>query len=170
MTLDNDPNSEPTLFSAILTPYRSLNETGFLLIMILFGAVSFAAGVFFLTLGAWPVFGFFGLDVALLYLAFRINYRAALSYEEVRVTPSELTMRKVGRRGDVREWTLNPVWARLHSETHEEYGIQQLFLVSHGRRLAIASFLGPKEKESFAQALSAALGTARRGVTRTAID
>jgi uncharacterized membrane protein len=116
------------------------------------------------------VIGFFGLDVLLLYWAFRINYRDATAYEEVRVTPTELTMRKVSRRGEVREWILNPVWARLDRETHEEFGIQQLFLVSHGKRLAIASFLGPHEKESFARALTAALGAARRGVTRTVVD
>ena len=46
------------------------------------------------------------------------------------MTPSELTVRKVSHRGDVREWTLNPVWARLHRETHEEFGLQRLFLVS----------------------------------------
>jgi uncharacterized membrane protein len=170
MSRDNDAPAEPTLFSAIITPYRSLSGTGFVIVMVLFGAVSFAAGVFFLTLGAWPVMGFLGLDVALLYAAFRLNYREATAYEEVRVTPSELTMRQVSRRGQVREWTLNPVWARLDRETHEEFGLQRLFLVSHGKRLSIASFLGPREKESFADALAAALGAARRGVTRTVVE
>jgi uncharacterized membrane protein len=170
MTGDNDTPVEPTLFSAIITPYRSLSGAGFLIVMVLFGAVSFVTGVFFLTLGAWPVMGFFGLDVLLLYWAFRINYRDAAAYEEVRVTPSELVMRKVSRRGEVREWKLNPAWARLHRETHEEFGIQHLFLVSHGKRLSIASFLGPHEKESFADALAAALGAARRGVTRTVVE
>jgi uncharacterized membrane protein len=170
MTLDNKTAAEPPLFSAIITPHRSLSGTGFLIVMVLFGAVSFVAGMFFLTLGAWPVMGFFGLDVLLLYWAFRINYRDAAAYEEVRVTPSELVMRKVSRRGEVREWKLNPVWARLDRETHEEFGLQQLFLVSHGKRLSIASFLGPREKESFADALAAALGAARRGVTRTVLD
>jgi uncharacterized membrane protein len=167
MTSDNDNAAEPTLFSAIISPYRSLSGTGFVIIMLFFGGVSFMAGVFFLTLGAWPVFGFFGLDVALLYWAFRLNYRDAAAYEEVTVTPSELVMRQVSRRGEVREWKLNPVWAQLQRETHEEFGVQRLFLVSHGRRLSIASFLGPREKESFADALAAALGAARRGVTRT---
>jgi uncharacterized membrane protein len=170
MTRDNAAAAEPTLFSAIISPYRSLSGTGFVIVMLLFGAVSFAAGIFFLTLGAWPVLGFFGLDVLLLYWAFRLNYREAAAYEEVRVTPSELTMRQVSRRGEVREWKLNPVWARLDRETHDEFGLQRLYLVSHGRRLPIASFLGPREKESFADALAAALGAARRGVTRTVMD
>lgn len=170
MTSDNDNTAEPKLFSAIISPYRSLSGPGFVIIMLFFGAVSFMAGVFFLTLGAWPVFGFFGLDVALLYWAFRLNYRDAAAYEEVTVTPSELVMRQVSRRGEVREWKLNPVWAQLQRETHEEFGVQRLFLVSHGRRLSIASFLGPREKESFADALAAALGAAKRGVTRTVVE
>jgi uncharacterized membrane protein len=124
----------------------------------------------FLLLGAWPVFGFLGLDVALIYIAFRANFRAARAYEEVTVTASELTVRKVNPRGRVREWTLNPVWVQLDRIVHEEFGIERLFLVSRGRRLPIAAFLGPDEKASFAQALSSALGEAKRGPTRTVIQ
>ena len=76
-------------------------------------------------------------------------------------------MKKVSHRGEVAEWSLNPVWVRLDRETHEEYGLLRLFLVSRGRRLTVAGFLGPAEKESFAAALSAAIGEAKRGVTRT---
>jgi len=81
-----------------------------------------------------------------------------------------LTVRKVSHRGKVSQWTLNPVWVRLHRETDEEFGIQRLYLVSHGRELTIAGFLGPKEKLSFAAALSAALGEARRGPTRSVVE
>ena len=77
------------------------------------GVVSFVAGMLFLVLGAWPVFGFFGLDVLLLYWAFRINYARAAAYEVVTVTPIELRVRKVSHRGRVREWVLNPLWVRL---------------------------------------------------------
>lgn len=168
MKPDNESAPEPTLFSATLTPHRSLGRTGFVLLMAAIGFVSFIAGIVFLIAGAWPVMGFFGLDVALIYWAFRANYRAARAYEQVFVTPSELTFRKVSQRGDVAEWAFNPLWARLDRETHPEFGVQKLFLVSHGRRLSIGGFLGPREKESFATALLAALGEARRGPTRTA--
>ena len=53
---------------------------------------------------------------------------------------------------------------------HDEFGIERLFLVSHGRRLSIAGFLGPDEKASFAGALSEGLGQAERGPTRTVFD
>jgi uncharacterized membrane protein len=99
-----------------------------------------------------------------------VSYRTAAAYEQVTMTPSTLTVRKVSHRGRVAEWTLNPVWVRLQREANEEFGIERLFLVSHGRRLPVATFLGPAEKASFANALSAALSEARRGPTRTVLN
>jgi uncharacterized membrane protein len=170
MPPDNDQNPEPTIFSAVLTPNRSLGPTGFLIFMLVLGGISFASGMLFLIMGAWPVFGFFGLDVLLVYWAFRVNYRSARAYEVVTVTPSELTVRKVSHHGRIRQWTLNPVWVQLDRDQHEEFGIERLFLVSRGRRLPIASFLGAQEKEDFALALSGALAEARRGPTRTVFE
>jgi uncharacterized membrane protein len=170
MSADNNAFSEPRIFLATITPHRSLGSTGFLVLMLCIGGVSFVSGMVFLLMGAWPVFGFLGLDVLLVYFAFRANFRAARAYEEVTVTASELTVRKVSHRGSVREWTLNPVWVQLDRIVHEEFGIERLFLVSRGRRLPIAAFLGPDEKASFARALSAALGEAKRGPTRTILE
>ena len=170
MAADNATLDEPTLFSAVLTPHRSLGRTGFVVLMCLIGGISFAAGLVFFLAGAWPVMGFFGLDVLLVYIAFKVSYRSAAAYEQVTMTPSTLTVRKVSHRGKVAEWTLNPLWVRLQREANEEFGIERLFLVSHGRRLPVATFLGPQEKANFASTLSAALGEARRGPTRTVLQ
>jgi uncharacterized membrane protein len=168
MTADNDFDPvppEPELFSALLTPHRSLNRTGFLVLMSFLSVVSFAAGVAFWMMGAWPVVGFFGLDVLLVYWAFKVNFRRAKATEEISVTPSELRVRRVSHRGHVVEWVLNPLWVQLDQKTHAEFGIEKLYLVSRGRRVSIASFLGPDEKASFAKALLAALQAAKRGPT-----
>jgi len=175
MTSRNDPAAEfhapePALFSAVVTPHRSLNRAGFLTVMAAVGGISFVAGTAFLLLGAWPVFGFFGLDVLLVYWAFRANYRAAAAFEEVTITACELRVRKVSHRGKASEWSFNPLWVRLEREDHEEFGLEHLFLVSRGRRLPIATLLGPQEKESFAAALGAAIGEAKRGPTRTVLE
>jgi uncharacterized membrane protein len=163
---DFDPGlAQPELFSALLTPHRSLNCTGFLVLMVFVSVVSFAAGLAFLLMGAWPVFGFFGLDVLAIYWAFRVNFLHARASEEIWMTPSELRVRRVSHCGDVVEWVLNPLWVRLDQKTHAEFGIEKLYLVSKGRRVSIASFLGPDEKASFAKALLAALQAARRGPT-----
>jgi uncharacterized membrane protein len=163
---DFDPGSpQPELFSALLTPHRSLNRTGFLVLMGFLSVVSFAAGLAFLLMGAWPVFGFFGLDVLAIYWAFRINFRRGQASEEISVTPFELRVRRISHRGHVAEWVLNPLWVQLDRTVHAEFGIERLYLVSKGRRVSIASFLGPEEKESFAKALTAALQAAKRGPT-----
>jgi len=175
MTSRNGPTAEfhapePALFSAVVTPHRSLSHAGFLIVMAAVGGISFVAGTAFLLLGAWPVFGFFGLDVLLVYWAFRANYRAAAAFEEVTVTACELRVRQVSHRGKASEWSFNPLWVRLEREGSEEFGLERLFLVSRGRRLPIASLLGPKEKGSFAAALGAAIGEAKRGPIRTVLE
>jgi uncharacterized membrane protein len=167
MAADNDPVSETPLFSAVMQPHRSLGRKGFLVFMAAVAGISFICGLMFLIAGAWPITGLFGLDVALIYWAFRVNYRAARAYEQIRVTPTELIFRKVSAQGAVTEWRANPLWARLDRDIHEEFGVQNLYLVSRGERQPIAGFLSPDEKESFGAALQAALAAARRGPDRT---
>ena len=116
-------------------------------------------------MGAWPVLGFFGLDVLVIYWAFRVNFRSADATEDIVMTPSELRVRRVSHRGHVMEWTLNPLWVQLEQTGDPEFGIERLYLVSRGRRVSIGHFLGPDEKASFSKALLAALQTAKRGIT-----
>src|SRR5689334_24455919 len=101
MTDGNAEATEPTLFSAVLTAHRSLGDVGFIVLMSLLSAFSFAGGIVFFLIGAWPVVGFFGLDVLLVYLAFRASYRAATAYEAVTMTSTELRVRKVTHRGAI---------------------------------------------------------------------
>jgi uncharacterized membrane protein len=168
MTASNDFDpalDPPKLFSARLMPHRSLNRTGFLVLMGFLSAVSFATGIAFLLMGAWPVLGFLGLDVLVVYWAFRVNFRRAAATEEITVTPLELRVRRVSHRGHVVEWVLNPLWVQLDQKVHAEFGIERLYLVSRGRRVSIGNFLGADEKASFAKALMAALQAAKRGIT-----
>ena len=168
MTAGND--SDLILLSARLTPHRSLGRVGFIAVMAVIGGASFLTGIVFLLMGAWPVFGFFGLDVLLIYLAFRINYRDATAFEEVIVTATALHVRKISPRGAIAEWHFNPLWVRLERTEHKEFGVERLALVSRGRALSIGSFLGPDEKASFSNVLSAALAAARRGPTRSPVS
>ena len=168
MTAGNDFDpafDQPTLFSARVTPHRSLNRTGFLVLMSFIAAVSFVAGIAFWMMGAWPVLGFFGLDVLVIYWAFRINFRSADATEDIVVTPSELRVRRISHRGHLIEWSFNPLWVQLEQTGDPEFGIERLYLVSRGRRVSVGQFLGPDEKASFAKALLAALQTAKRGIT-----
>ena len=151
------------LFSARLSPHRSLSRKNFNLLLLILGVISFAVSLPFLLLGAWPVAGFMGLDVALIYLAFRANFRAARACEIVSLTHYELTLAKVSARGRRRDWRFHPAWVRLERDEHGEFGTQSLALVSRGRKVEVAGFLGPDQKAEFADDFSRAMAIARQG-------
>jgi uncharacterized membrane protein len=167
MTSDNPatPLSDLPIFSTVLTPHRSLGPRGFLIFMTVLSMLSFTAGAIFWAIGAWPVFGFMGLDVALVYVAFRLNYRAARACQAIEVTRDSLTVRKVAADGRAAEASFNPYWARLEIDRKPEIGIVRMCIASHGRRLDIAEFLALPEREPFARALNAALAEARAAPT-----
>ncbi len=143
---------DPALFDAVLEPHRSLNPQGFLILMAAVVVVSFAAGMMFIMIGAWPVFAFFALDVVLIYLAFRINYHGAKMYETVRLTEEKLTVVRVSASGRVQKWSFQPYWLKINID--ETPGrTSKLVLTSHGKSLAIGSFLTPSERLDLARAL-----------------
>ncbi len=153
--------ADQPFFTALLTPYRSLGRTGFL---ILFGAMLSAwaiIGIIFLSHGAWPIFGFFGLDVVALYVAFRFNYRAARAREEVSVSRTELHIRKISPSGKSEQHRFNPFWTRFSVARHSEIGITRMAVETREQSVAIGSFLNPDDRESFATAFSRALATAK---------
>jgi len=142
----------PLRFDAHLAPHRSLGHRGILIVMIFVGAISFVAGVVFMAMGAWPVFGFFGLDVAAIYFAFRWNYRAARAYETVQLSDDTLKIRKVDARGKETAWTCQPYWARVQFDEDAEEDVA-IDITSHGRRLTVGAFLSPEERIQFGEAL-----------------
>ncbi len=161
-TNSTQPADEP-FFTALLMPHRSLGRTGFAVLMgaLLFGWL--VTGAIFLSNGAWPVFGFFGFDVLAVYIAFRLNYRAARAREEVSVSRTALDIKKTAPSGRSEAHRFNPFWARFSVSRHEEIGITRMVVASRENAVSIGSFLNPDDRESFAAAFSSALATARRG-------
>lgn len=131
--------------------------------MSLISAVSFAIGVAFLMIGAWPVCGFFGLDVALIYWAFKLNYRSGSAYETVSVAPDALTLTRVAPSGRRENHEFNPYWARVKLTTDRPDGRTSLRLAAQGREVLFGQFLTDGERREFADALTGALVTARGG-------
>lgn len=156
-------------FDAVLYPHRSLSPAGFLTLMALLAAVSFTAGVFFLTRGAWPVFGFFGLDVLLVWLAFRQNFRAGRLRELITLTDSDLLVRRIEPGGTAREFRFEPYWARV--EVDDAPGQpNRLVISSHGRRVMVGAFLTPEERLELAEALRGALRELATGAAPDAAE
>jgi uncharacterized membrane protein len=157
---DRNAGAEP-IFSATLTPYRSLPPAGFVALMLVVGAAWFGTGVAFLLIGAWPILGIFGLDFALLWLAFHLSYRAGRAQEEVWLSREALVIRKVSPSGRASELRFNPCWARLEIAEEPGEGVLRIDVCSREARVPVGAFLNPADRTSFARAFSAALSEAR---------
>lgn len=151
-----EATTEPLVFDAVLYPHRSLSPRGFWILMTLVSLVSFVAGLAFLLIGAWPVLGFFGLDVLLIFVAFRLSYRAARLVERVRLSPDSLQVERISPYGQVRRWSFQPYWVRVMLDDPLQID-SVVTIASHGRSVGVGSFLVPGEKAEFANALRAAL-------------
>lgn len=143
-------------FDAELIPYRSLGRAGFRALMAVAVVANLVVGVAFYLSGAWPVLGFAGLDIALLYFFLRLNYRDAQQREMVRLTDDALTVRRVAANGEEETWTLEPYWLRVEMDDPPQHD-SALVLAARNRRLIVGSFLTPDERLQMAQALQRAL-------------
>ncbi|MCC4244830.1 DUF2244 domain-containing protein [Stappia indica] len=164
--LPSDPvqaDPDAPFFAALLTPYRSLGPSGFRILMLVVCAICLTAGLLFLSLGAWPVFGFLGLDILLIFFAFRWNYRAARAFEEVQVSRTEIRIRKVLASGREQLYSCNPFWARLDVREEEDEGVVRITLTARGMSVDIGGFLNPEDRTSFAGALRRAVALAKAG-------
>lgn len=150
--------SGPMMFDAMLRPHRSLEPRGFALLMAVIVGVSFISGLAFALRGAWPVMGFFGLDVAVVYIAFRANYRAADSSERVALSETQLTVERHRHGRLIGRWAFQPYWLRIDVTDGPQPGV---VLQSHGRSVSVGSFLSPDERVGFAQALSQSIDELR---------
>jgi uncharacterized membrane protein len=159
-SIDAAPVAGTPVFDAILRPHRSLGPLGFVVLMSLVALVGCAIGVAFLLMGAWPVLGFCGLEIVLLYICFRLSYRSGRVVERVRLLEDALVVERFAADGQARRWTFQPYWLRVLIDDPPAHD-SLLTLSSHGRSLVIGSFLTPAERLDFAQALRAALASQR---------
>ncbi len=158
--------SAELVYERVLLPHRSLPPRGFNLLMLLLGVVSLAVGIAFVMIGAWPIGGFFGLDVAALYVAFRLSYRSARQREILRLAGDDFTVERIDIYGERRLWRFQPFWLRVVLEERPDRS-NRLSLASHGRSLVIGDFLGPPVRRELAASLKSALSRWRAALNPT---
>lgn len=154
--MNDTPDTRQAPFRAVLHPHRSLSPRGFLILMAAVGGVSFITGLVFLIMGAWPVMGFFGLDVALVYVAFKLNYRSGQAHEIVELTPDLLSVTRVTPAGASQRFEFNPYWARVRLSQAPD-GRTDLKITSHGKDFSFGRLLNDDERREFAGVLQQAL-------------
>ncbi len=153
---------QPCYFDAELTPHRSLSPRGFRILMAVVIAANFTVDAAFYFSGAWPIFGFMGLDVGLLYFLFRLNYCHGQLIESLRLTDDAFEVRRRFPNGEELRWSFEPYWLRVEIDNPPGHD-SKLILVSRRRRVSIGSFLTPEERGAVAHALRDALHRQRSG-------
>jgi uncharacterized membrane protein len=150
--MDDMGEQDGAALDVTLRPYRSLSPAGFVILMAVIGLAGFATAVAFFLIGAWPVPGFVGLDVALIYLAFRVSYRRARAWERVTLTRAALTIERGAPGRETKSFTFQPYWLRVEFDH-----AKRLLIASHGKRFEIGAFLHPVERREFGEVLRRAL-------------
>lgn len=149
------------LYSALLTPHRALSPKGIRWVIALTACMASIPGLVFFALGAWPIVGFLGLDVLLLYWALSHSLKSGDAYEEIRLWPDSLSIRQVSAAGIETSENFNPFYVRFNAVRDREERVTALQLLTRGRSLEIGRFLTPDDKAQFAKAFSAALYRAK---------
>ena len=144
--------TETVHFSTSLHPHRSLSPEGFRWLIGGAVAANLAIGVPMMVVGAWPVFGFMGLDILLLWFLFKRSYLDARRRETLVLTDRELIVERVAPDGEREELRLDAYWMRLEMDDDAE----RLVAVSRGIRIVLGRFLSPGERRQLADELQAA--------------
>lgn len=150
----------PLFMDAVLAPNRSLPNPGFIALMVVLAVMSFTAGLVYLRMGAWPIPFFFGLDIFLVWLAFKISYRDGRRREIIRIARDRILIHRQHPNGVTRHYVLPTAWARvtLHHAGKHDAAVE---LSASGKRLIVGSFLSPRERPDLGEAIRLALSRAR---------
>lgn len=155
------PRANP-LYAVTLTPHRAMGRAGLRRVVALAAGLAAIPGLIFFSLGAWPVVGFLGLEVLLLYWALSASLEAGKAFEEVTLWPDALCIRHVSAAGVATQTRFNPFFVRLALERDPEGRITAIRLRGRDGAIEIGAFLGPDDKARFASGFAPALSRARR--------
>ena len=145
------------LFHAVLTAQRSLGGRGLAWAAGLLGVLAVISMVMFLVLGAWPVAGFVGAEVGVAVLLLLAHHRAGRAREELTLDEGGLTVARIDWAGHRLEERLPPAWLRVALQPPAGSRAGHIELATHGRTLAVGTFLAPEEQAELAAALERAL-------------
>ena len=115
--------------------------------LILTVSLGIAAG-FAVMFGAWPIMPFAGIEMVVLYLAFRYMDRHAGDYESITIRDDKVAV-EVCEGADVRRFELSRCWAQVVCEGEGA----RIALASHGRRVEVGRHLRDDERQHMVREL-----------------
>ncbi len=127
---------------------NSLSTSGRYLVFGFIFVVSFGISLAFAAFGAWPVLPFAGLEMLVLFLAFRYIDRRSDDYERLTLSGDKLLLERV-ERGKFRQFEFNRYWAQVVCDAVGS----RLALRSHGREVEFGYYLTQEERLALARQL-----------------
>ena len=147
-------------------PHRSLSPKGFAIVMGGLAGLLFLIGLGFFLAGAWPVIGFLGLELLVVWGAFKLNYRAARHRETIHTTTEELMVESQTPTGKRAKKSFPIGWLRVSlspsvSPMMSSRDQQIIILSSHGEQAEIGKYLHPAEKAGLSREIGSMIARAR---------
>ncbi|HAF75457.1 MAG TPA: hypothetical protein DCG21_09485 [Gammaproteobacteria bacterium] len=143
-------------FRLLIRPDCSLSLRGVKVLVLTFAFVAALIGAYMLTLGAWPVLPFLGLEIAVVVVAFLILQRRARFYDLVEAKGDDVCLSQRGRHGE-KSGKLNRYWTQVRLAAGGHWYPSRLLVGSHGNYMEIGAALTEEDRIKTAKALQRAL-------------
>ena len=152
-------SSDRVLFQTELRPNRSSTPGAIRKLALVLCVALVPAGLIFVYVGAWPVFGFLGLEILALVALLNYHHKRSYVIERIAITINELRVERINPWGQRSKWSFKRHWLQVNLDESGQRDCA-LELRSHGRALVIGAFLAPDERRKVARRLRDALHAA----------
>ena len=149
-------STEGVLYQTELRPNHSSTPEAIQKLTLILSLALIPAGMIFVHVGAWPVFGFLGLELGALVVLLNYHHKRSYIIERIAITAVGLKVERIDPSGRRHEWCFQRHWLQVNVEEDDDRNCT-LELRSHGRVLAIGAFLTPSERHKVARRLRTAL-------------
>ena len=123
---------------------QSLTTRGLYILMFFITIPASYIGISFYVLGAWPVLGFMGFEILLIYIAFKILFYKNKFYEHIILDSEKLNILFKKKNKIIKKIELEPTWVQIKIEKIYE-NEDTLIVSSHGKKIILANYLIPEE-------------------------
>lgn len=131
---------------------NSLSAGGRRLVLGSLAALAFAISLGFAFSGAWLVFPFAGLEILVVYAAFRVMERHAADFERLSLDGERIVVER-GQRGRTRKVELNRHWAQVEYRAPDGVENGRLILRAHGADVEFGTYLTDAQRADVARRL-----------------
>ncbi|MEC8728869.1 MAG: DUF2244 domain-containing protein [Candidatus Puniceispirillales bacterium] len=149
----------------ILWPYCSLSRKGAAILFMVLGCAGLSLSMAFYLLGAWPVIGFFGVELGLLFLFFHLHHRSTEKrFERITKENPLLRIERSDGKGRISTEEMPLAWLHVRLESEDMDNLpdtdrhfinrHRLYLTGHGKKVEVGDFLPYQEKPELAEAIT----------------